>query len=303
MTTKDVDKQGALKPGTDAMKSGDAELRNRVNGEQTLAGGEAQTGMGEETRTAAGPGARCDQEHGPGQDRSGPQSCAESQTQGQDQGQGQGQPLTGAQAESEDQVSAGQEEQARAEQRNLEAELETLRAEAAAWKEKAEFNWDQFLRARADLDNYRKRVERDLAFRVRLGKRDLILSFLEVLDNLERVLEAGKGLVGKVPAGVEHDGQKADGTEPEQAPESAGAGNASALIAGVEMIKRQMEALLCAEGVQPVDCLGKPFDPTLEEAIEVVEGGGEPGTVVEVVLKGYTYEGDLLRPARVKVAK
>lgn len=180
----------------------------------------------------------------------------------------------------------------------LEQEIESLRAELATWKEKAEVNWDQFLRARADLDNYRKRVERDIAFRVRLGKRDLILGLLEVLDNLERVTDASKAAGKGTPAGNEDSGE---------CDAAAGPGEdrsrLSSLIAGVEMVKRQMEAVLQREGVLPVECLGRPFDPALHEAVEVVEGAGESGTVVEVLLQGYTYEGDLLRAARVKVAK
>jgi molecular chaperone GrpE len=192
-------------------------------------------------------------------------------------------------------------EAAEASQPDVRQEIESLRAEVASWKEKAEFNWDQFLRTRADLDNYRKRVERDLAFRIRVGKRDLILGFVEVLDNLERVLEAAKELPGGASPGVKGETQKTAGEEQDLAGEVSP--RTAVITAGVEMIKKQMEDILRKEGVLPVDCLGKPFDPALEEAVEVVDGGGEPGTVVEVLVKGYTYEGDLLRAARVKVAR
>lgn len=185
------------------------------------------------------------------------------------------------------------------EESEMTREIESLSAELAEWKEKAEFNWDQFLRARADLDNYRKRVERDIAFRVRLGKRDLLLGFLDVLDNLERVVDELRSAARREP-------QK--GEAPGAGPGEEGAARTGphwfeAFVTGVEMVKRQMEAVLQRECVRVVECLGKPFDPATQEAVEAVDGPGESGTVAEVVLKGYTYEGDLLRPARVKVVK
>lgn len=284
MTMRDADKRGMFQSGAGAAKPDGAERRTRMEVEsETRAGAGSQVGTGAEPARVPDPSQGRNESQKPVQ--SGNQSQGQSRNQDQDEGQ----------------VACESGEASAPERPGLEQEIESLRAEAAAWKEKAEFNWDQFLRARADLDNYRKRMERDLAFRVRLGKRDLILGFLEVLDNLERVLEAGKGLAGGSSAGVE---QGVEGSSRgEQGLRGGGLANALAFIAGVEMIKRQMEALLRREGVVPVDCLGKPFDPSLEEATEVVEGKGEPGTVVEVVLKGYIYEGDLLRAARVKVAK
>lgn len=271
MTMIDVDKQSGFEPGTSAVKPDDNPTRTQVDAKsEARAGTETPVGAGAEP--ARDPG----QDRSESQNQNQPQASNQDRSQSQNRSQGQSKPQEG------NQVVGETGETGPAGHRGLQEELESLRAEAAAWKEKAEFNWDQFLRARADLDNYRKRVERDLALRIRLGKRELILGFLEVLDNLERVVQAGKGLV--------------DGS-------ACSSGNAPALLAGVEMIKRQMEALLRAEGVVPVDCLGKPFDPSLAEAVGVVEGEGEPGTVVEVILKGYTYGGDLLRPARVKVAK
>ncbi|MBE3519195.1 MAG: nucleotide exchange factor GrpE [Firmicutes bacterium] len=288
MTMIDVDRQSEFESPTGGANPGDAQTRTHEDAELEGRAGDA---------TRAGAGA--EPARGPDQGQSGGQgrSVDSNQVQSQSDSDGQGP----AQPQKASQVTGETAEAAPAGQRNLEEELESLRAEAAAWREKAEFNWDQFLRARADLDNYRKRVERDLAFRIRQGKKELILGFLEVLDNLERVLQAGKAFGEGLPLGAEQTTQQR--SQAEQGSPKEGFGNASAFFAGVEMIKRQVEALLRAEGVVPVDCLGKPFDPSLAEAVEVVEAEAEPGTVVEVILKGYTYEGDLLRPARVKVAK
>ena len=70
----------------------------------------------------------------------------------------------------------------------LGSEIEKLAQERDAWKSKAESYWDQFLRARAEMESFRKRTERDIQQRIGRGKSDLILSLLDVLDNFDRFL-------------------------------------------------------------------------------------------------------------------
>src|SRR5689334_6267188 len=110
-----------------------------------------------------------------------------------------------------------------------------LAAELSAAKAKAEENYNKFLYAMADFENYKKRIERQFADIATAGKRALLEKVLPVVDNLERALSA-----------------EAD---------SAG------LRTGVQSTLRGFEAVLASEGVKPFSTVGKPFDPALAEAI------------------------------------
>ncbi len=143
--------------------------------------------------------------------------------------------------------------------------------EMEALREKAGENWELFLRARADLDNYRKRSQKEIALRVKQGKRGLLLGMLAVVDNLERAVSQGEG---------------------------------SPFLEGVKIVQRQMLDLLASEGVSPVDSLGKPFDPAFHECVAFNESADvEEETITEELQKGYTYGDELLRPARVQVTR
>jgi molecular chaperone GrpE len=138
---------------------------------------------------------------------------------------------------------------------------------------KAEENYNKFLLAMADFDNYKKRMQRDIESIVTSHRRTLLERLLPVLDNLERALQ------------YESDDSKLRG--------------------GVEQTLRGFEAVLAAEGVKPIEVVGKPFDPRVAEAIATVlpKDGVADDTVVDVAAKGYTIGGELLRPAKVVVAK
>ena len=133
-------------------------------------------------------------------------------------------------------------------------------------------NWDLYLRARADLENYQRRVARDLTFNIRCGKRDLILRILGVIDDMERALAAD----------ADYD----------------------SLHSGVDMIMRKLLDVLAAEGVKPIEAVGQPFDPRFHDAVAACEDPAvETETVVEDLRRGYTYEDDCLRPTMARVAK
>lgn len=174
-------------------------------------------------------------------------------------------------------------EQARREQEALRAELErahreqeAIRRELEERRQEAERNWDQFLRARADFDNYRRRMEREVERLVERGRQELLLRFLEVVDNFQRAL------MPQVLASADADG----------------------LRRGLELISRQLDSLLGQEGVEPIEAVGKPFDPRLHEAVAVWECEDvEQETVTDEMQKGYLYRGEVLRPARVRVAR
>ncbi len=152
----------------------------------------------------------------------------------------------------------------------LEAALEAAKGEAAA-------NWEKYLRERAEMDNYKKRIERTYADLAKRGRRDLLLKLLSPVDNLERALA--------YEADVSQD---------------AGVQN---LIKGLKMVYLQFKELLAGEGLTEIKTVGEKFDPNLHEAIasEPAEGK-EDGEILLEVQKGYTIGDELLRPARVKVA-
>ena len=145
----------------------------------------------------------------------------------------------------------------------LSNQLEMARKEAREYK-------DSYLRARADYDNLKKRTERDAADMVRLGKSGFMLKVLDAADDLERALAAGAG--------------------------------ADELKKGLELTLRKLLGILKTEGLEPIDALGKPFDPSLHEAVAAAEGDVECDTVCDELRKGYTYCGCTLRPSIVRVA-
>jgi molecular chaperone GrpE len=162
---------------------------------------------------------------------------------------------------------------ATAEVEKREGGTESLREQLAAANAHADENYNRFLLAAADLDNYKKRTERDFRKILTDRRRTLLERFLPVLDNLERALDSDAG--------------------------------GEALRNGIEQTLRGFKAVLDAEGVSPIDVSGKTFDPQVAEAIGTAEpaDGVADDTVVEVSQKGYTLDGELLRPAKVIVAK
>lgn len=154
-------------------------------------------------------------------------------------------------------------------QEKLEEQLDRAQKEAAE-------NWDRFLRAQAELENLRRRTRRDIEQGIFLGKRDLLLALLDVLDNLDRALAAARQPGGTVES----------------------------LLAGIEMIGRQFLAVLEAEGIEPIAALNQPFDPAIHEAVASWETPDvAEDTVTDEIRKGYMYRGEILRPARVRVGR
>ena len=140
-------------------------------------------------------------------------------------------------------------------------------------KEDVRREHEMYLRALADFDNYRKRVERERASSARSGKRETILRLLEVIDSFDRALEHIEA-------------------EP------------SSVSEGLQAIHRKLLGLLEAEGVTPVESLGETFDPQFHEAIGSVQTREyESGAVAEELQRGYRWGDEVLRPARVRVAQ
>ena len=163
-----------------------------------------------------------------------------------------------------------------------EAELQQIQERAA----RADENWDRFLRATADLDNYRKRVAREREELVRAANERVVAALLPVLDNLERALAAAETVTGTAPAAG-----PATGPDP--------------LLDGVKQIQVQFRRTLEQFGLQEIAAhAGHPFDPNVHEAISHVEHPDHPeGAVTQQLQRGYKLADRLLRPARVVVSK
>jgi molecular chaperone GrpE len=146
-------------------------------------------------------------------------------------------------------------------------------AELAEAKEKAEENWNLYLRAAAELENVRKRANRDVENAHKFALENFGRELLAVVDSLEMGLEA------------------ADNAD------------AAALREGSEATCKLLKTTLERFGMSEVDPEGEPFDPEMHEAMSMMPAENvEPGSVAQVIQKGYALNGRLLRPARVIVA-
>ena len=160
-------------------------------------------------------------------------------------------------------------------------EIERLREEVEELKEERdEFN-ERMLRKAADLENLRRRMDREKRRRHEAGKVTVLESMLEGLDDFERSLEAARELD--------------DAEDAESAYES--------LKGGVEMVFRKFQDELESLGVEPIEAEGEPFDEQLHEAMmRQPSEEAEPGTVLQEIQKGYTMGDRVLRHSRVVVA-
>lgn len=148
---------------------------------------------------------------------------------------------------------------------------ETLEAKT---KEAAE-NYDKFLRACADLDNYKKRAEREKADAINFANETLLHDVLPVVDNFERAL---------IHANSDQ--------------------NIASLKEGVKLAIDQVYGVLQRYGLTEIKAMGEKFNPELHHAISHEETSeAEEGTIVREFQKGYTLKGRLLRPSMVAVAK
>jgi molecular chaperone GrpE len=127
--------------------------------------------------------------------------------------------------------------------------------------------------AQADAENLKKRYERQMEEVRKYCTEPLIMELLDVVDELELAVKSGRS-----------------------------ANSAEAVIEGVEMTLKKLKKVLENEGVSPIECLGKPFDPSKHNAIAKIEKEGEEGcTIAEEVRKGYTMREKVIRPSVVKV--
>jgi molecular chaperone GrpE len=144
------------------------------------------------------------------------------------------------------------------------ARVTELEQEVAALK-------DKWLRAVAELENYKKRTRREIDDAVFRARQDLLTAFFPTADNLERALELAKGN--------------------------------DQLRKGIEMVAHEFRSALGRFGIEAVPGVGHPFDPAHHEALQQVDSPDHaPGTVTLEFEKGYRQGDRLLRPARVVIA-
>lgn len=145
------------------------------------------------------------------------------------------------------------------------AELEQTRQEAAEML-------DSLQRARAEMINFRRRMEQEQErIRQRAAER-LLLKLLPIADDFDRAIRA----------------------MPEEL-------QSNPWIEGVRLIERKLWSTIEGEGVSLMNSVGEPFDPSLHEAVTIDDSGGSVDTVVEEFQRGYLLNGNVLRPAMVKV--
>jgi molecular chaperone GrpE len=155
------------------------------------------------------------------------------------------------------------------------AAAEQKASELAILKQSLDDAKDQLLRARADFDNTRKRMEKEKADARRWGREELVgrlVSLMDVLEQAETAAHKGADL--------------------------------KSVTIGLDMLYKEFKKLLKEEGLEEVPAeTGAAFDHSIHEAVDTVEDEGEENRVLGVFQRGYRLNGNLLRPARVKVSK
>lgn len=153
--------------------------------------------------------------------------------------------------------------------------LEVLQQRLAEAERKAEENWDKFLRAQADIENLRRRMERELQNVQKYAVEKFAKDLLSVVDSLELGLQAA----------IETD-------------------DLNKIREGIELTLKQLLTVFDRFNIRAIDPLGEKFNPEFHQAMATEEVKGvEPGHVVKVFQKGYTLSDRLLRPALVVVAR
>ena len=182
-------------------------------------------------------------------------------------------------AEPEEIVDVDQEsEEASIEEENIEeakelSPLEQLNEKIRLKDEELANQKDTFLREKAELENFKKRLTKEKEDFVQFANERLLKELIQIEDNLERALEVPNATF-------------------------------ESLKEGVEMIQKQFTTFLKNQKAEPIEALGKPFDPNLHEVLNQQESEEhEENTVIQEYSKGYTLNGRILRSAKVVIAK
>ena len=164
-----------------------------------------------------------------------------------------------------------------------------LEKQLAAALAERDAHHDRWLRAAAEFENTRKRLQREVDENRRYQALSIVRDILGPLDNLFRAVTAAETAASK----AKQDPSKTDPLK-----------TIDELLAGVKMVAKQFDTALAAHHAVPIDPVGKPFDPNLHEAItQLPSAEHPPGIVLQEVERGYRMHDRVIRPSRVIVAK
>jgi molecular chaperone GrpE len=153
------------------------------------------------------------------------------------------------------------------------SEIDLLKEQLAEKERLIEEQKNKYLRALADLDNYKKRVSMEKDELIRYSNELLVKELLPAIDGFAKALDFAK---------------RSDSED---------------LVKGIALIKKQIEDAIFKFGVKDIESVGRPYDPNLHEAILMKESEKAPGIILEEMQKGYTMHERLIRPSMVIVSK
>jgi molecular chaperone GrpE len=157
--------------------------------------------------------------------------------------------------------------------------VEELEGQLAAKDKQLQDALTRYRQAAGEFEESRLRLRREISKDIERGRREILADLLDVVDNLDRALDAAVA--------------------------NTSADSMQSLLQGVELVRRQFLAKLEGFGVTRIDSEGQQFDPALHEAVSAVPAAApeEDGRIVGVIRHGYRIGEDVLRPASVAVAK
>ena len=170
-------------------------------------------------------------------------------------------------------LETSNEEESKVEEKKELTPMEQLQEQIRLKDEEIANQKDTFLREKAELENFKKRLTKEKDDFVQFANERLLRELIQIEDNLERALEVPNATL-------------------------------ESLKEGVEMIQKQFSTFLKNQKAEPIKAIGKAFDPTLHEVLNQQESEEhEENTVIEEYSKGYTLNGRILRPAKVVISK
>ena len=170
-------------------------------------------------------------------------------------------------------LGTSNEEESKVEEKKELTPMEQLQEQIRLKDEEIANQKDTFLREKAELENFKKRLTKEKDDFVQFANERLLQELIQIEDNLERALEVPNATL-------------------------------ESLKEGVEMIQKQFSTFLKNQKVEPIEAIGKAFDPNLHEVLNQQESEEhEENTVIEEYSKGYTLNGRILRPTKVVISK
>ena len=152
-----------------------------------------------------------------------------------------------------------------------------VQQEVDALKKERDGLYDRLLRKQAELDNYKKRIDREKSEFMQFASADLMKELLNAIDSFDLALKNAKNAATKT--------------------------DAQSMLRGFELIYKQLQDTLTRFGLKPIEAKGKTFDPHFHQAVSTQPTNEiEENTVIDEMRKGYLLNGRLLRPAMVSVA-